>query len=77
MAEGDEIDALSPKIRPGPSRRAVPALPARTPWEEVPDEVIDGPQSRVWDEAQNRIHARKGVLAWCFGGNGQALRPDR
>jgi len=46
-------------------------------WEEVIDEVIDGPQSRVWDEAENRIHARKGVLAWRLGGDGWALRPDR
>ena len=34
--------------------------------EEVTDGVIDGPQSVVWDEAENRIHAQKAVLAWCF-----------
>jgi ornithine carbamoyltransferase len=33
---------------------------------EVTDEVIDGPQSVVWDEAENRLHAHKGILAWCF-----------
>jgi len=34
--------------------------------EEVTDEVMDGPQSVIWDEAENRLHAQKGVLAWCF-----------
>ena len=35
--------------------------------EEVTSEVIDGPQSVIWDEAENRLHAQKGVLAWCMG----------
>ena len=34
--------------------------------EEVTDAVMDGPQSVIWDEAENRLHAQKGVLAWCF-----------
>jgi ornithine carbamoyltransferase len=34
--------------------------------QEVSAEVIDGPQSVVWDEAENRLHAQKGILAWCF-----------
>ena len=36
--------------------------------EEVTDEVIDGPQSVVFDEAENRLHAQKGVLLYCFNG---------
>ncbi len=34
--------------------------------EEVTSEVIDGPQSVVFDEAENRLHAQKAVLAWCL-----------
>ena len=41
-------------------------LPAHR-GEEVTDAVIDGRQSAVWDEAENRIHAQKAVLLWCLG----------
>ena len=44
-------------------------LPAHR-GEEVTGGVIDGPQSLVWDEAENRIHIQKSILAWCFGALG-------
>ena len=40
-------------------------LPAHR-GEEVTAGVIDGAQSVVWDEAENRLHAQKGILAWCL-----------
>jgi ornithine carbamoyltransferase len=41
-------------------------LPAHR-GDEVTAEVIDGPQSAVWDEAENRLHVQKAILAWCLG----------
>jgi ornithine carbamoyltransferase len=35
--------------------------------EEVTADVIDGPQSAVWDEAENRLHVQKAILLWCLG----------
>ena len=41
-------------------------LPAHR-GEEVTPEVIDGARSIVWDQAENRLHAQKGILSWCLG----------
>jgi len=40
-------------------------LPAHR-GEEVTSDIIDGPQSAVWDEAENRLHAQKAILEWCL-----------
>lgn len=41
-------------------------LPAHR-GEEVAADVIDGPRSLIWAEAENRLHAQKSILRWCFG----------
>ncbi len=48
-------------------------LPAHR-GDEVTAEVIDGPQSAVWDEAENRLHVQKAILAWCLTGGGGARK---
>ena len=53
--------------RAAPNAVFLHCLPAHR-GEEVTDAVLDGPQSAVWDEAENRIHAQKAVLAWCLAG---------
>jgi ornithine carbamoyltransferase len=40
-------------------------LPAHR-GDEVTAEVLDGPQSAVWDEVENRLHVQKAILAWCL-----------
>ena len=49
-----------------PAARFLHCLPAHV-GEEVSQGVFEGPQSVVFDEAENRIHAQKSVLLWCFG----------
>jgi ornithine carbamoyltransferase len=41
-------------------------LPAHR-GEEVSDDVLEGPQSRVWRQAENRMHAARGAVAWLLG----------
>ena len=44
--------------------------------EEVTGSVIDGAQSVVFDEAENRLHAQKAILRWCLGKLIEKLEPD-
>ena len=57
-------EALMAAAKPG--ALFIHCLPAHR-GEEVTGAVIDGPQSVVWDEAENRIHAQKAILRWVFG----------
>lgn len=52
--------------RAAPDAVVMHCLPAHR-GEEITDEVMDGPQSVVFDEAENRLHAQKGVLLWALG----------
>jgi len=69
----ERLDALEPyqvdaalMALAAPDAAFLHCLPAHR-GEEVTDEVIDGPRSLIWDEAENRLHAQKSILAWCFG----------
>ncbi|MFZ4382001.1 MAG: ornithine carbamoyltransferase [Sandarakinorhabdus sp.] len=57
-------DALMARANPG--ALFLHCLPAHR-GDEVTDSVMDGPQSAVWDEAENRLHVQKAILLWCAG----------
>ena len=59
---------VNSKLMEGAKANAVfmHCLPAHR-GEEVTAEVIDGPQSLVWDEAENRLHVQKAIILWCLG----------
>ena len=56
--------ALMAKAAPGAI--FLHCLPAHR-GDEVTDDVLDGPQSAAWDEAENRLHVQKAILLWCLG----------
>jgi ornithine carbamoyltransferase len=79
--ENDGRDRLTP-FRPyqvnekllaaaSPDAIVLHCLPAHR-GEEITDEVMDGPQSAVLDQAENRLHAQKALLAWLLAVNGQS-----
>jgi ornithine carbamoyltransferase len=49
-----------------PDAKFLHCLPAHR-GEEATDAILDGAQSVIWDEAENRLHAQKSILLWCFG----------
>lgn len=71
--ENDGLDRVTPFRRlqvnaellgqAAPDAIVLHCLPAHRGW-EITDEVLDGPASAVWDEAENRLHAQKALLVW-------------
>ena len=71
--ENDGMDRVTPfrklqinselLAKAAPDAIVLHCLPAHRGW-EITDEVLDGPASAVWDEAENRLHAQKALLVW-------------
>jgi ornithine carbamoyltransferase len=86
MGDNDErkrIEALRPfqvnaKVMAQAAEDAIfmHCLPAHR-GDEVTAEVIDGPQSAVWEEAENRLHVQKAILSWCLSASPVAKRARR
>ena len=78
--ENDGLDRIGPfrpyqvnaalLVRADPAAIVLHCLPAHRGW-EITDEIIDGPQSAVWDEAENRLHAQKALLAYLVEQSGR------
>ena len=78
--EGDGLDRLTPFLpyqvnaallaQAKPHAIVLHCLPAHR-GEEITDEVMDGPASVVFDQAENRLHAQKALLAWLLIGSGE------
>lgn len=66
LLEPFRVDAALMRVA-SPDALFLHCLPAHR-GEEVTAEVIDGPQSVVFDEAENRLHAQKAILEWCLTG---------
>jgi ornithine carbamoyltransferase len=76
MGQDDEAAARKAALAPyrvdeglmaaAPGARFLHCLPARR-GEEVTDDVLEGPQSAVWQQAENRMHTARGALAWLMG----------
>ena len=62
-----QVNANVMALTGNPNCKFMHCLPAHR-GEEVTAEVIDGPQSVVWDEAENRLHAQKGIMEFCLLG---------